>query len=185
MSNQSYIEKLRDPRWQKKRLEIMSRDDFSCQKCGDDSSTLNVHHGYYRTGNQPWEYPNSSLTTLCEDCHGYETDLALQEKITLSMALAEKGLLAAHFFELAEAIHSNPIDRFDDFTVTAIAMALGESKMIDFMREVYSEYLSSQAKNREHPGGGPTAAGLNQSATGRDSCESGTAERRDEAGVEA
>ena len=42
-----YWEKLRDPRWQKKRLEIMERDDFTCVHCQDNASTLNVHHGFY------------------------------------------------------------------------------------------------------------------------------------------
>lgn len=31
-----YKEKLKDPRWQKKRLQIFERDDWCCQKCGDE-----------------------------------------------------------------------------------------------------------------------------------------------------
>lgn len=64
-----YWEKLRDPRWQKKRLEIMERDKFKCCQCGDMSSTLNVHHGYYERGLDPWEYDDDTLWTLCERCH--------------------------------------------------------------------------------------------------------------------
>ncbi len=30
---------------------------------------LNVHHNYYIQGKKPWDYPNSALVTLCEDCH--------------------------------------------------------------------------------------------------------------------
>ena len=47
MARKSYYEKLLDPRWQKKRLEILNRDEFKCRSCGDDKSTLHVHHGYY------------------------------------------------------------------------------------------------------------------------------------------
>lgn len=65
----TYAEKLRDPRWQKKRLEIMERDGFVCRECGDKASTLNVHHGYYARGRSPWEYPDHHLVTLCEACH--------------------------------------------------------------------------------------------------------------------
>jgi len=65
----TYAEKLRDPRWQKKRLEIMSRDEFTCCNCYDAESTLNVHHHYYEKGKNPWDYPNSALATLCESCH--------------------------------------------------------------------------------------------------------------------
>ena len=65
----TYAEKLKDPRWQKKRLEIMSRDKFTCQKCDDATKTLNVHHRYYFKGAMPWDYPDNALVTLCEPCH--------------------------------------------------------------------------------------------------------------------
>lgn len=65
----TYFEKLRDPRWQKKRLEIMQRAGFACESCGDNESTLNVHHGYYERGLEPWEYKSNTLWCLCEGCH--------------------------------------------------------------------------------------------------------------------
>lgn len=65
----SYSEKLKNPRWQKKRLEIMKRDNFKCRLCGDTETTLNVHHLTYTNGNDPWEYDNKELITLCEHCH--------------------------------------------------------------------------------------------------------------------
>lgn len=68
----AYFEKLNDPRWQKKRLKIMERDDFTCQKCGDTKTKLAVHHEYYITGRDPWMYPDSALTTLCDPCHDLE-----------------------------------------------------------------------------------------------------------------
>ena len=30
---------------------------------------LNIHHKYYIRGKKPWQYDNSALVTLCEDCH--------------------------------------------------------------------------------------------------------------------
>jgi hypothetical protein len=68
-----YSEKLRDPRWQKKRLEIMERDGWACQNCFDTESTLCVHHKYYLKDKEIWEYPNRLLITLCENCHEIET----------------------------------------------------------------------------------------------------------------
>lgn len=65
----TYSEKLRDPRWQKMRLKIMERDGFQCQHCGSKEGTLNVHHRFYRKGASPWDYEDSALVTLCEDCH--------------------------------------------------------------------------------------------------------------------
>lgn len=74
MKNQSYSDKLKDPRWQKKRLEIMERDRFSCVFCHDKSSTLHVHHIAYFKNYEPWETPNGFLVTLCEDCHTNKVD---------------------------------------------------------------------------------------------------------------
>lgn len=63
----TYSEKLRDPRWQRKRLEIMQRDNFTCKRCGSTDKPLCVHHWRY-TG-EPWEIGNRDLDTLCDDCH--------------------------------------------------------------------------------------------------------------------
>jgi hypothetical protein len=63
---------LLDPRWQKKRLEIFSRDDWRCVRCGNNTETLHVHHSYYARNVSPWDYPGDCLSTLCETCHGKE-----------------------------------------------------------------------------------------------------------------
>jgi len=65
----TYAQKLKDPRWQKRRLEIMKRDNFACLKCHDTTKTLNVDHKFYRRGFDPWDYGDNDLQTLCEDCH--------------------------------------------------------------------------------------------------------------------
>ena len=64
-----YQEKLKDVRWQKKRLQIMERDKWKCAECGCDDKTLNVHHVKYLTGKDPWDYPDDNFVTLCKDCH--------------------------------------------------------------------------------------------------------------------
>jgi len=69
----TYSEKLKSPHWQKKRLEILQRDNFSCQCCGDKESSLHVHHTKYIANTDPWEYDNDSLVTLCENCHSEVT----------------------------------------------------------------------------------------------------------------
>jgi hypothetical protein len=65
----SYLELLKDPRWQKKRLKIMERDNFTCQICKDKETSLNVHHKRYVKGRLPWQYTDKDLLTVCEDCH--------------------------------------------------------------------------------------------------------------------
>lgn len=68
-NKQAYSEKLKDPRWQKKRLEILNRDDFTCTKCSDKETTLHIHHKKYKPGLDPWEYDNTDLATVCKYCH--------------------------------------------------------------------------------------------------------------------
>jgi 5-methylcytosine-specific restriction endonuclease McrA len=62
-----YSDKLKDPRWQKKRLEIMQRDNFTCCRCSDTKSSLNVHHLSYN--GEPWDQDSGKLITLCCHCH--------------------------------------------------------------------------------------------------------------------
>lgn len=64
-----YNELLRHPFWQRKRLEIFQRDNFTCQRCTDTISNLQVHHLYYLPNKMPWEYPGEALITLCDLCH--------------------------------------------------------------------------------------------------------------------
>ena len=68
----TYSDKLKDPRWQRKRLEIMSRDHFSCVVCRSKDKTLNVHHKQYVNGIDPWDHEDATLLTMCEDCHKRE-----------------------------------------------------------------------------------------------------------------
>lgn len=66
-----YSEKLKDPRWQKKRLSILERDGFKCRNCNKDDTELVVHHLRYIRGREPWEYADRYLLTLCAVCHQY------------------------------------------------------------------------------------------------------------------
>lgn len=67
-----YKEQIKSPKWQKRRLEIMQRDNFTCQLCGDTESMLNVHHLCYHKKRNIWEYEDWELITLCENCHKEE-----------------------------------------------------------------------------------------------------------------
>lgn len=67
----TYGEKLKDPRWQKRRLQVFERDEWACQLCSSTDSTLNVHHRWYQ--GEPWDAPDEALVTLCEPCHDFES----------------------------------------------------------------------------------------------------------------
>lgn len=71
----TYSEKLKHPKWQKKRLRILERDGFECCNCGDRNSTLEIHHHQYKGWNtNPWDYDDEHLQTLCSKCHRKITD---------------------------------------------------------------------------------------------------------------
>jgi hypothetical protein len=84
----TYSEKLKDPRWQKKRLCVMQRDGFKCRDCGGEKKTLNVHHCMYQRG-EPWETEDAFLLTLCEGCHEQRGDIEQAVKTELSRMMAE------------------------------------------------------------------------------------------------
>ena len=62
-----YSKKLANPKWQKKRLEILARDEWKCRICGDNEIELQVHHLQYKGA--PHEQENEFLLTLCAECH--------------------------------------------------------------------------------------------------------------------
>ena len=64
-----YKEQIKHPKWQKKRLEILERDNFQCQSCFDKEKQLHVHHLKYEKGKKIWGYENNKLITLCSSCH--------------------------------------------------------------------------------------------------------------------
>lgn len=69
----TYSEKLKDPRWQKMRLQVLERDEWTCRFCGDKTKTLHVHHFCYAKSGNPWDVEDHALITLCEDCHHLES----------------------------------------------------------------------------------------------------------------
>lgn len=87
----TYFQKLRDPRWQKKRLEAMELAGFRCEACGSADHTLNIHHRIYIKGREPWEYELSQLACLCDLCHTDEH--TLRERVALFMAYDPQGAL--------------------------------------------------------------------------------------------
>ena len=65
----SFKEQIKSPKWQKKRLEILERDEFSCQNCGETEEQLHVHHLLYHKDTMFWDYDNKYLITFCDVCH--------------------------------------------------------------------------------------------------------------------
>lgn len=71
----TYAEQLRDPRWQKRRLEVLERDEWQCLECGAKDRELHVHHVRYKYGLKPWEYEDQDLRAMCSTCHKQHTQV--------------------------------------------------------------------------------------------------------------
>jgi len=74
MEKTDYQRQLAHPKWQKLRLKIYERDNFTCQKCRSTENELQVHHIYYLPKIRAYEYPMEALATLCYKCHKDEED---------------------------------------------------------------------------------------------------------------
>jgi hypothetical protein len=105
----NYKEKLLNPKWQKKRLEILSRDNFRCTFCGDSEKTLHVHHLHYN-GKDPWEIENKLLITLCDVCHKDESFDLKESSDNLINTLKSKGFTSYDFNYLSEAFKNTNLN---------------------------------------------------------------------------
>ena len=108
----TYLEKLRDPRWQKKRLEILQRDEFKCRECGDTSTELHVHHLKYRKSKNPWDSENDELITLCKNCHFIIEDIKQKYSLDLYFILRDSNLFLSTSYS-----HKNKEEYFDLYLI--------------------------------------------------------------------
>ncbi len=103
-----YAEKLKDPRWQKLRLEVFERDQWTCQHCYQQmeaAGNLQVHHKYRQYPPiEPWEYPQEALITYCEKCHLKDEQERGQAENTLLYSLRRRGLHADVLRSLAASV---------------------------------------------------------------------------------
>lgn len=142
---EEYLEKLKDPRWQKMRLKILERDDFTCQICYDTEITLHVHHRYYLRDTNPWEYPMEALVTLCEECHKDENENRPEEEQALLHALREK-FFASDINQLAIGFHSMPVVHVSEVVASVYAWVL---KTPEIQSELIDRYFESLKKKGE------------------------------------
>lgn len=110
-----YLEKLKDPRWQKKRLEVFERDGWRCKSCGTKEKTLHLHHLFYFKDKDPWDINNGFLLTLCEECHQPSGDECWSES---QIIINDIGIL----------LNSIWCSNYDSIDLTEIAFIISETK---------------------------------------------------------
>lgn len=140
-----YSEKRKDPRWQKKRLEVMNRDEFTCQVCFGKETTLNVHHRWYERGKDPWDYPDECFLTLCECCHEVETaDRESMESALLSTL--KRHFLCDGLNSLAHGFARMRMPHVSDYVASAIADTLGNEELMHALMERYAEFVRERSR---------------------------------------
>lgn len=132
-----YSEKLRSPRWQKRRLEILERDKFTCTLCNDDKTELHVHHKKY--SGEPWEAPESDLQTVCKYCHAaltyyknkYGKEISIINKRSDSVkCFNPENIIVTFWCEVSDFNYeylSFVFDDFDNITLYKTPHNIGQS----------------------------------------------------------
>jgi hypothetical protein len=84
-----YSDKLKSPKWQKKRLQILERDNWQCQYCKDTETQLQVHHLKYTK--EPWDANKEDLITTCSDCHALISTCDFKFNSIIKMKLSKSN----------------------------------------------------------------------------------------------
>lgn len=148
----TYLEQLKHPLWQQKRLRMLEAGCWRCSLCSEAGTTLHVHHKRYVKGRMVWEYEDEELNVLCELCHGEEHEL--QELLSDLLVAAQDwnpqrlaaALLGGYFAEAVGGIDESLAARAKEaepayFTCGVILRALtrnGGFKIIDFVRQLHT-----------------------------------------------
>jgi hypothetical protein len=149
MEKTKYSDKLKDPRWQKKRLEILERDEWCCRQCYDSESPLAVHHLRYIPGKEPWDYLPEQLITLCESCHSEEYQAMPDAISSLIEQIKDKGFLSFGVQELASAFNGLKLPYPQEITAAIIEHAFRNKEVFSIMSEQYFYHIQREAENRK------------------------------------
>ena len=149
MEKKTYSEKLKDPRWQKMRLEVLNRDEWMCQLCQDNESTLNVHHLTYNPFLEPWEYELSNFITLCETCHEDETKIRPGLEQWLLGILKLKGFMVNDLDHLITGFKALKIQYAPEYTSSVIKFALsdGWERLLDLFEKDMQDKIARRENN--------------------------------------
>lgn len=138
-----YTQKLKDPRWQRRRLQILERDNWTCQKCGDTETTLMVHHRLYRPDTDPWDYSEHELVTLCKDCHEQEyCTWAEADEVLCSAARLKLWADDAH--GLGCCITSMKTKFSSEIIMRLVWWLLRDASAQELLNKAYTERFSSR-----------------------------------------
>jgi hypothetical protein len=143
MTRDKFLQQYKDIRWQKKRLEIFTRDNYTCQSCGaKENISLNLHHKYYRKNTPPWDYPDEALISLCEGCHKIEKDQSICFESCIELIKTHCNSFDICFLES----FLDRIIKFDKNGLASFSWLMCVLKDKDFQEII--QYINKKYKNR-------------------------------------
>lgn len=106
MPTNAYVAKLRNPLWQKRRLEILEAANWACEDCGTKDQELQVHHCAYIPDAEPWEHTRSELMACCDSCHKRRQRLENAARVAVGRYCRKQspGALESASWELIEKV---------------------------------------------------------------------------------
>lgn len=144
----TYFEKLKDPRWQKRRLSILERDKWRCRLCWDDESTLHVHHIGYAKG-EPWDVEDKLLITLCADCHEREEAELKEYSYKLITALRNCGFMSNSMRHLMYVFGKDRGWHTQEPNFSVLETAIDNDEIWDYIEDRHGEISQMKFMERE------------------------------------
>lgn len=142
-----YSEKLKDPRWQKKRLEIFERDEWHCRSCYDGETTLHVHHLNYDRDADPWDYENDNFITLCENCHKLEYEFRHEREQSLLRAIRAGAFLVDEIDRITNGfLNLRTPCPAPEVTASLIEFILSDEAVMDMCWDLFTQDLRKRAE---------------------------------------
>ena len=145
----NYSEKLKDPRWQKKRLIVLERDNFACHFCLDPKKTLHVHHIGYGDG-EPWDVDDKLLITLCDECHKEEEEYLLELQKNLLRKFRNAGLTSDGIWPITKLfVDTDRGWNYDISLFDVLKYAIDNDDVWFILMDKFNRYLQNRIDNRE------------------------------------
>lgn len=148
--NKEQSELYKDPRWQKKRLEILEYNKWTCESCHSTENTLNVHHKYYEENKKPWDYEDEAFTVLCNKCHKEEHSLKNSADKKLIECFRKNGFNSKDLIYLSEILSEDVFDYCPMVFCESLKYAKSNHKILDCFYESYLESINKLTRRTKN-----------------------------------
>ena len=101
----TYSEKLQDPRWQRRRLDVLNLRNWTCEDCASTDKPIQVHHYHYIRGRDPWQYRDDELRVCCRDCH--EERQGIEDAIRTALSVIFRAVPNRRLPKFAQSIFAS------------------------------------------------------------------------------